>query len=69
MLHPRETVVDHAKGQATGSVTVNQYFSIAANGDDSVRRIVRQEAPRIAEQAKAAVVDAKRRGGSYGRSF
>jgi phage-related minor tail protein len=52
-----------------GNVTVDQYFSIAANGDDSVRRIVRQEAPRIAEQAKAAVVDAKRRGGTYGRSF
>jgi len=52
-----------------GNVTVNQYFNIAANGDDSVRRIVRQETPRIAEQAKAAVLDAKRRGGSYGRSF
>jgi lambda family phage tail tape measure protein len=52
-----------------GNVTVVQNFNIAANGDESVRRIVRQETPRIAEQAKAAVVDAKRRGGSYGRSF
>lgn len=52
-----------------GNVTVVQNFNIAANGDESVRRIVRQEAPRIAEQAKAAVVDAKRRGGTYGRSF
>lgn len=52
-----------------GNVTVVQNFNIAANGDDSVRRIVRQETPRIAEQAKAAVLDAKRRGGSYGRSF
>jgi phage-related minor tail protein len=52
-----------------GDVTVNQYFQISANGDESVKRIVRGEAPRIAEQAKAAVVDAKQRGGSYGRAF
>lgn len=50
-------------------VVVNQYFNMSANGDESVKRIIRQETPRIAEQAKAAVVDAKRRGGSYGRSF
>ena len=54
---------------AAGGVTVNQYFNISANGDESVKRIVRQESPRIAEQAKSAVVDAKRRGGTYGRSF
>lgn len=54
-----------------GSGTVNQtlVFNIAANGDESVRRIVRDEAPLIAEQAKAAVLDAKRRGGAYGRAF
>lgn len=52
-----------------GNVTVVQNFNMSANGDESVKRIIRQETPRIAEQAKAAVVDAKRRGGSYGRSF
>lgn len=56
-------------GAAGGNVTVNQYFQVSANGDESVRRIVRQEAPRMAEMAKSAVVDAKRRGGTYGRSF
>lgn len=54
---------------AAGGVTVVQNFNISANGDESVKRIVRQESPRIAEQAKSAVVDAKRRGGTYGRSF
>jgi len=53
----------------SGNVTVIQNFNMSANGDESVKRIIRQETPRIAEQAKAAVVDAKRRGGSYGRSF
>lgn len=57
------------EGAPGGNVTVQQYFQISANGDESVRRIVRQEAPRMAEMAKSAVVDAKRRGGAYGRSF
>lgn len=56
-------------GGGGDTINVHQYFQLSANGDDSVRRIVRQEAPRMAEMAKSAVVDAKRRGGSYGRSF
>jgi len=52
-----------------GNVTVIQNFNIAANGDESVKRIVRAETPRMAEAAKAAVLDSKRRGGAYGRSF
>lgn len=56
-------------GGGGDTINVHQYFQLSANGDESVRRIVRQEAPRMAEMAKSAVVDAKRRGGSYGRSF
>ncbi len=56
-------------GAGGDTINVHQYFQLSANGDESVRRIVRQEAPRMAEMAKSAVVDAKRRGGSYGRSF
>jgi hypothetical protein len=69
MVHPNETVVDHTKGQSMGSVVVNNNFNIAANGDESVKRIIRGEVPRITEATKSAVLDAKRRGGSYGRSF
>lgn len=54
---------------AGGDINQTLVFNISANGDESVKRIVRDEAPRIAEQAKSAVVDAKRRGGSYGRAF
>jgi hypothetical protein len=52
-----------------GSVVVNNNFNIAANGDESVKRIIRGEVPRITEATKAAVLDSKRRGGSYGRAF
>jgi hypothetical protein len=52
-----------------GSVNIVQNFNISANGDESVKRIVQQQIPRIAEATKAAVVDSKRRGGSYGRAF
>lgn len=53
----------------SGQVVVNNNFNISANGDDSVKRIVQQQIPRITEATKAAVVDSKRRGGSYGRAF
>lgn len=52
-----------------GAVNITQNFNISANGDDSVKRIVQQQIPRIAEATKAAVVDAKRRGGAYGKAF
>lgn len=69
MVHPNETVIDHTKGQSMGSVQVVNNFNIAANGDESVKRIIRGEVPRITEATKVAVLDAKRRGGSYGRAF
>lgn len=50
-------------------VVVNNNFNISANGDESVKRIVQQQIPRITQATKAAVVDGKRRGGSYGRAF
>jgi len=52
-----------------GAVTIHQSFNFSANGDESVKRIIRGEVPRITEATKAAVLDSKRRGGSYGRSF
>ncbi len=72
MLHPRETVIDHTKGQSVGggdTVTVNQTINVSTGVQQTVRTEIKQLMPQIAENAKAAVVDAKRRGGSYGRSF
>ena len=71
MLHPRETVIDHTKGQSTGGdvVNVTQNINVSTGVQQTVRAEIKQLMPQIAESAKSAVVDAKRRGGSYGRAF
>ena len=69
MMHPRETVVDHTKGQGGGSVVVNQTINVSTGVQQTVRAEIRTLMPQIANAAKAAVVDAKRRGGSYGKAF
>ena len=68
MLHPRETVVDHTKGQGAG-VTVVQNINVSTGVQQTVRTEIKSLMPQIAESAKAAVADAKRRGGSYGKAF
>ena len=68
MLHPNETVIDHTKGQGA-SVTVVQNINISTGVQQTVRNEIQSMMPQIAQSAKAAVVDAKRRGGSYGRAF
>jgi lambda family phage tail tape measure protein len=57
--------------QAEGGSTVHivQNFSVAANGDESVKRIVAQQVPAIAEATKAAVIDARKRGGQMRAAF
>lgn len=66
MIHPRETVIDHTKGQGSGGVTVIQNNTF---GSGVSRAEVNALLPKMVEATKAAVVDAKLRGGSYGRSF
>lgn len=68
MLHPNETVVDHTKGQG-GGVVVNQTINVSTGVQQTVRTEIKSLMPQIAESAKSAVMDAKRRGGSYGRAF
>jgi hypothetical protein len=71
MVHPRETVVDHTRGQSAsgGNVTVNQTINVSTGVQQTVRTEIKTLMPQIAEAAKSAVADAKLRGGSYGRSF
>jgi phage-related minor tail protein len=52
-----------------GTVVVNQTINISTGVQQTVRAEIRQLMPQIADSAKAAVSDAKRRGGSYGRAF
>jgi hypothetical protein len=71
IVHPNETIVDHNKAGSSmgGSVIVQQTINISTGVQQTVRNEIRQLMPQIAESAKAAVVDSKRRGGSYGRAF
>jgi hypothetical protein len=52
-----------------GGVVVNQTINVSTGVQQTVRTEIKQLMPQIAESAKQAVVDAKRRGGSYGRAF
>jgi len=71
MLHPQETVVDHTKGQSSGGTTVQQTlnFNFSANGDDSVKKIIAQAAPQIAQMTQKSMMDQRRRGGSMKSTF
>lgn len=52
-----------------GTVVVNQTINVSTGVQQTVRNEIRNMLPMISESAKGAVLDAKRRGGSYGRSF
>ena len=52
-----------------GAVNVYQTINVSTGVQQTVRAEIKQLMPQIAESAKGAVVDAKRRGGSYGRAF
>ena len=57
------------EGSSVSSVVVQNHFHIAANGDESVRRIVAAEAPRIANLTQKQIMDQRRRGGSMKTTF
>lgn len=56
-------------GSKGESIVINQTINVSAGVAQTVRAEIRQMMPMLAENAKAAVLDAKRRGGSYGRAF
>jgi hypothetical protein len=68
MLHPKETVIDHTKGQS-GGVTIQQNFNFSANGDESVKRMIAQAAPQIAKMTEKGIMDSRRRGGQMKAVF
>lgn len=69
IVHPNETIIDHNKignTMAGGGVTVVQHNTF---GNGVNRAEINAMLPKIVEASKAAVLDAKRRGGSYGGAF
>lgn len=51
------------------NIVINQSFNFAANGDDSVKRIIASEAPKIAKMTEAQILDNSRRGGQFRKAF
>jgi len=60
------TVVPNGAG---GGTVVNQYFSFSANGDESVKRIIAQAAPKIAQMTEQQIIKSRRRGGTLKATF
>lgn len=56
-------------GSGEAPVTVNNHFHIAANGDDSVKKIIQQEAPKISAMTEKQIINSRRRGGSLKQAF
>jgi len=50
-------------------VVVNQTFHFQANGDESVKRIIGQSMPQIAQYTTKTIVDERRKGGSMKAAF
>ena len=71
IVHPNETIIDHTKPNSAGigSTIINQTINVSTGVQQTVRAEIRSLMPQIAETTKAAVADAKRRGGSYGKAF
>ena len=58
-----------AEGASQGNVVVNQSFNFQANGDDSVKKLIAQAAPQIANMTQKQIMDSRRRGGSMKAAF
>jgi len=73
--HGRETFIPDTNGTIVpndkmgGGVTVVQNINISTGVQQTVRTEITSLMPQIANAAKGAVLDARKRGGSYAASF
>ena len=68
MFTPRTTGTITPSG-ATGGTTIVQNINISTGVSQTVRTEIMSMLPRITEAAKAAVVDSRRRGGTFAKAF
>jgi phage-related minor tail protein len=52
-----------------GAVTIQQNFNFSANGDESVKKLIAQAAPKIAQMTQQQIMDSRRRGGQMKAAF
>jgi lambda family phage tail tape measure protein len=57
------------EGGSQQPVVINQSFNFAANGDESVKKIIAQEAPKIANLTQKQILDQRARGGAFKTTF
>ena len=57
------------EGSSGGEVNIVQNFSFQANGDDSVKKLIAQAAPQIAQMTQKQIMDSRRRGGAMKSTF
>ena len=67
-LQCQVTITPNSGGGGSGT-TIVQNINVSTGVQQTVRAEIRQMMPQIADSAKGAVLDAKRRGGSYGRAM
>jgi phage-related minor tail protein len=58
-----------AEGGGGQSIVIHQSFNFQANGDESVKRIIAQEAPKIANLTQQQIIDQRKRGGVMKGAF
>lgn len=71
VIHPQETVVDHTKANSGvgEQIVINQSFNFQANGDDSVKKLIAQAAPQIANLTQKQIIESRKRGGTMKSAF
>jgi len=57
------------EGNSQQPIVINQSFNFSANGDESVKRIIAQEAPKIANLTQKQILDQRARGGAFKTTF
>jgi len=57
------------QAEGGGDITIHQNFNFAANGDESVKKIIAQQAPKIAQMTQQQIMDSRRRGGQMKAVF
>jgi len=58
-----------AEGGGGDVINISQSFNFQANGDDSVKKLIAQAAPQIANMTQKQIMDSRRRGGSMKAAF
>ena len=52
------------EGGGGDNVVIHQNFNFQANGDESVKKLIAQAAPQIANMTKSSMLNDRRRGGA-----